>query len=87
MQRAIQDKSVIVCGGGIVGLCCAFYLAKDGFRVRILERGRKGHDSCAVGSAGFVSPSHFVPLVSRGSERSCGICRVTGPARVCSCRR
>jgi len=59
-------RSVAICGGGIVGLCCAYYLAREGFRVTVIERGAKGVDSCAHGSAGYISPSHVVPLASPG---------------------
>ena len=57
-----QQRTVVVCGGGIVGLCCAYHLAREGFRVTVLERNAEGVDSCAHGSAGYVSPSHVIPL-------------------------
>ena len=61
-----QSKSVIICGGGIVGLCCAYYLARDGCRVTLVERNAEGADSCAHGSAGYISPSHVIPLAAPG---------------------
>lgn len=60
------QKHVVVCGGGIVGLCCAYYLARDGHRVTLLERDGADHDTCAGGSAGYVSPSHVIPLAAPG---------------------
>ena len=60
------SKSVIVCGGGIVGLSCAYYLARDGWSVTVVERNAEGADSCAQGSAGYVSPSHVIPLAAPG---------------------
>src|SRR5688572_17312681 len=61
------SKSVIVCGGGIVGLCTAYYLAREGFAVTVVERhAEHGHDHCALGSAGYVSPSHVIPLAAPG---------------------
>lgn len=59
-------KHVVVCGGGIVGLCCAYYLARDGHQVTLLERDAEDHDACAGGSAGYVSPSHVIPLAAPG---------------------
>ena len=60
------DRSVIVCGGGIVGLCCAYHLARAGFRVTVVERNAEAADSCAHGSAGYISPSHVLPLAVPG---------------------
>jgi D-amino-acid dehydrogenase len=62
-----RSKSVIVCGGGIVGLCTAYYLAREGLAVTVVERAAgPRHDHCALGSAGYVSPSHVVPIASPG---------------------
>lgn len=59
-------KSVIVCGGGVIGLCTAYYLAREGHDVTVIERHGPERDHCALGSAGYVSPSHVVPLASPG---------------------
>lgn len=64
MKRA---ESILVCGGGVIGLACAYYLARSGQRVTVVERGPENHDSCALGSAGFISPSHVVPLAAPGT--------------------
>lgn len=61
-----QNRSVIICGGGIIGLSCAYYLAREGWRVTVVERNAEGTDSCAHGSAGYISPSHVVPLAAPG---------------------
>ena len=61
-----QGKSVVICGGGIVGLSCAYYLARDGWAVTVVERNAEGTDSCAQGSAGYISPSHVIPLAAPG---------------------
>jgi D-amino-acid dehydrogenase len=63
---SIGSKSVVICGGGIVGLSCAYYLARDGWSVTVVERNAEGADSCAQGSAGYISPSHVVPLAAPG---------------------
>jgi D-amino-acid dehydrogenase len=59
-------KSVVIIGGGIIGLCTAYYAAKRGHRVTILERAGAGHDCCSLGNAGMIVPSHFVPLAAPG---------------------
>lgn len=58
-------KKVTIVGGGVIGLCCAYYLVKAGYKVRLIDRGdiRSG---TSFGNAGYVSPSHFVPLASPG---------------------
>lgn len=62
-----KSKSVIVCGGGIMGLCTAYYLAREGLTVTVVDRsGGPGHDHCALGSAGYVSPSHVIPIAAPG---------------------
>ena len=61
-----MGKSVVVCGGGVLGLCCAYYLTRAGYRVTVVERNAENADSCAHGSAGYISPSHVVPLSAPG---------------------
>ena len=61
-----NPRTVIVCGGGIVGLCTAYYLAGEGFDVSVIERNAEGAGSCAHGSAGYISPSHVVPVSAPG---------------------
>jgi D-amino-acid dehydrogenase len=66
-MKTRKAKSVIICGGGIVGLCSAYYLRRAGLEVTLVERhGERGHDHCALGSAGYISPSHVIPLAQPG---------------------
>jgi len=60
-----NKKQVTIIGGGIVGLCSAFYLRKQGYTVRVIDK-NSGSDGCSYGNAGFVAPSHFVPLAAPG---------------------
>ena len=57
-------KAVVI-GGGIIGLCSAYYLQKAGWQVTILDKGNL-NDNCSYGNAGMIVPSHFVPLASPG---------------------
>jgi len=57
-------KAIIV-GAGVVGLCCAYYLDKEGFEVIVVDR-NDITDGCSFGNMGYISPSHFIPLASPG---------------------
>ena len=56
---------VVVAGGGVIGLCTAYYLKKAGHDVLIIDRGDL-KSGTSFGNAGYVSPSHFIPLASPG---------------------
>lgn len=55
----------IIIGGGIVGLSSAFYLCSEGWNVTVLDQGTFA-DNCSYGNAGYVCPSHFIPLATPG---------------------
>lgn len=61
----MEHKKVIIIGAGIVGLSTAYYLAKAGFEVEVIDQ-TDGNDNCSFGNAGYVAPSHFIPLASPG---------------------
>jgi len=50
-------KRTIVVGGGVIGLCTAYYLARGGGEVLLLERDRIGAGASS-GNAGAVAPGH-----------------------------
>ncbi|HMP95228.1 MAG TPA: FAD-dependent oxidoreductase, partial [Phnomibacter sp.] len=55
----------LVIGGGIVGLSSAYYLLQSGWQVTVADRG-DFTNNCSYGNAGYICPSHFVPLASPG---------------------
>jgi len=61
-------KNVIIIGGGIVGLSSAFYLQQSGCKVTVLDK-NDFLDNCSYGNAGYVCPSHFIPLATPGIVR------------------
>lgn len=61
-------KKCIIIGGGVIGLCSAYYLQKEGHHVTVLDQ--SGMDSGAsYVNAGYISPSHIVPLSAPGVVR------------------
>lgn len=57
---------VVVIGGGVVGVCSAYYLAASGKQVIVVEQGELC-SGCSYGNAGLVVPSHSIPLASPGT--------------------
>lgn len=57
---------VVVVGGGVVGACSAYYLAKAGFAVTVVDRGKFGA-GCSHANCGYVCPSHVLPLAMPGA--------------------
>ena len=57
---------VIVLGGGVIGLCSAYYALQKGLAVTVIEREAAGGDNCSMGNAGMIVPSHFIPLAAPG---------------------
>lgn len=58
-------KHVVVIGGGIMGLSSAYFLQKAGHQVTVLDKSNF-LDNCSYGNAGYVCPSHFIPLAAPG---------------------
>ncbi|MCF6404393.1 FAD-dependent oxidoreductase [Chitinophaga filiformis] len=59
---------VIIIGGGIIGLSSAFYLQQAGYTVTVIDR-TDMQQGCSYGNAGYICPSHFVPLATPGIVR------------------
>lgn len=58
----------IVIGGGIIGLSSAYYLQQSGWDVTVIDKGDFSNN-CSYGNAGYVCPSHFVPMAAPGIVR------------------
>ena len=61
----MKENRVLVIGGGVVGVCSAYYLARAGWDVTLLEKG----EICAgssYGNGGLVVPGHSIPFAAPG---------------------
>ncbi|UCG12008.1 MAG: FAD-dependent oxidoreductase [Deltaproteobacteria bacterium] len=60
-----HKTETLVIGGGVIGICCAFYLNALGKNVTVVEKG----DICSgssYGNAGLIVPSYSIPLAAPG---------------------
>ncbi|WP_350291721.1 FAD-dependent oxidoreductase [uncultured Croceitalea sp.] len=60
-----MGKRIVIIGGGIIGLCSAYYLQKEGHEVTILDKSNMNAGASYV-NAGYITPSHIIPLASPG---------------------
>lgn len=58
-------KSIVIIGGGIVGLSAAYYLQKDGHQVTVIDKSDITSGASFV-NAGYLTPSHIIPMASPG---------------------
>lgn len=53
----MAERRVVVVGGGVIGICCAYYLARRGAQVTLLERDQVGRGA-SFGNSGAIAPGH-----------------------------
>ncbi len=58
--------SVVVIGGGVIGALVAYYLARRGVAVTLVEQGQFGRGASHA-NCGLVCPSHVLPLAGPGA--------------------
>ena len=58
-------KTVTVIGAGIVGVCCALHLQREGFKVRLVEKGEPGR-AASFGNSGSFGTASCVPFAMPG---------------------
>ena len=58
-----MSKKVLIIGGGIIGICSAYFLKKDGFDVTIVDKSDMNTGASYI-NAGYLSPGHIIPLAS-----------------------
>lgn len=60
-----QHSDVLIMGGGVIGVMCAYYLLKVGRSVRIIEKGEVG-SGASHGNCGWACFSDIIPLCEPG---------------------
>ena len=63
-----MEKSIIVIGGGIVGVAAALQLQLDGHQVRLIDRQQPGRET-SYGNAGVLSDSSVIRRRSNPSSK------------------
>lgn len=58
-------KSVVIIGGGIIGLSAAYFLQKAGHQVTVIDKSDITSGASFV-NAGYITPSHIIPMASPG---------------------
>ena len=61
----MKRQKIHIIGGGIIGLCSAWYLVKEGYEVTIIDK-NDFSEGTSFGNAGMIVPSHFVPMATPG---------------------
>lgn len=61
----IRPRSVIVVGAGIVGLCCARFLQRDGHQVTVVDPREPG-TGASFGNAGIIATCQVPPIAMPG---------------------
>lgn len=65
-HHASRHSDILVAGGGVIGLACAYYLSRAGRSVRIIEQQTMGAGA-SHGNCGLIFVSDLPPLCSPGA--------------------
>ena len=60
---------VIVLGGGVIGVTTAYYLAREGHEVEVVERQSRLAQDASSGNAGLIAPGHSFSWASPAAPR------------------
>ena len=63
-MSAAKEPHTVVLGAGVIGVACAWYLAKDGHRVTVIDRQAKPAAETSFANAGLVAPGHALTWAS-----------------------
>ncbi|MCP1673706.1 D-amino-acid dehydrogenase [Natronocella acetinitrilica] len=63
-----ETRQIVVIGAGIVGICCARWLQRDGHQVTVVDSEPPG-EACSFGNAGVFATDSVIPLATPGIVR------------------
>ena len=61
-----EKRDIVIIGGGVIGVCAAYYLQQAGRPVTLIEKDDIAAGS-SYGNAGLIVPSHIMPLATPGA--------------------
>lgn len=64
-MQDLESCDALVVGGGVIGVCAAYYIAAAGATVTLVDRDEIC-SGCSYGNAGLIVPSHSIPLAAPG---------------------
>jgi D-amino-acid dehydrogenase len=64
-----SESTVVIIGGGVIGLSCAHYLHEAGFKVTVIDQNKMGSGS-SYANCGYICPSHVLPLAEPGMVKT-----------------
>lgn len=65
----LAQKQVAVIGGGVIGVCTAYFLAAAGHQVVVIERRGNVAEETSFGNAGVMAPGYVTPWARPGMPR------------------
>ncbi len=60
-----QKNDILIIGGGVIGVCAAYFLAQEGREVTLIEKNDIATGS-SYGNAGLIAVDHSVPMPAPG---------------------
>ncbi|HEY8099365.1 MAG TPA: D-amino acid dehydrogenase [Burkholderiaceae bacterium] len=65
----MAQKQVAVIGGGVIGVCTAYFLAEAGHEVVLIERYGNVAEQASFGNAGVIAPGYVTPWAAPGMPK------------------
>jgi D-amino-acid dehydrogenase len=80
----VTQKQIAVIGGGVVGVCTAYFLAEAGHEVVVVERHQNVAQEASFANAGMIAPACTHPWAAPGMPRKIlsSLFKAEGPVRL-----